>query len=312
MEACPKQTWDEIQVTISKKREPPFFSVVIPTFNRWPLVGDAIDSVLAQTFESFELIVVDDGSTDDSARIIEEQYGDRARIIRQANKGVSSARNAGIAAAKAAWIVFLDSDDLWTPDKLERQHKAIIDDPSLQVLHTDEIWERGGRRVNPGRRHLKTGSIDDGADQLFNRSLATCLISPSSVAVHSEVFRTAGLFDESLPVCEDYDMWLRIMVFCRIGYLPEKLTIKRNEYGAKCRAVQLSSSVWGMDRYRVRSLRKLVDSGKLSKNRARMAINEIIQKTKIIADGSIKRGKRSEAKIWLTEGRQAAKELASL
>ncbi|VAX24104.1 hypothetical protein MNBD_NITROSPINAE03-901 [hydrothermal vent metagenome] len=296
---------------ILKKSETPFFSVIIPTFNRWPLVGDAIDSVLAQTFESFELIVVDDGSTDDSARIIEKQYGERARIIRQINKGVSSARNAGIAAAKARWIAFLDSDDLWMPDKLERQHKAIINDPSLQVLHTDEIWERGGRRVNPGRRHLKTGSIDDGADNLFNRSLAICLISPSSVAVHSEVFRTVGLFDESLPVCEDYDMWLRIMVSCLIGYLPEKLTIKRNEYGAKCLASQLSSSMWGMDRYRVYSLRKLVDSGKLSKNRAKMALNEIARKARIVADGSIKRGKHAEAKLWLIEKRQAVKELAS-
>jgi len=298
-------------MTIFENPEVPFFSVVVPTFNRWPLVGDAIDSVLAQTFESFELIVVDDGSTDDSARHIEKQFEGRARIIRQTNKGVSSARNTGITAAKADWIAFLDSDDLWAPEKLERQQKAIIDDPAIRILHTDEIWERGGRRVNPGKKHFKTGSSDDTADLLFNRSLAICLISPSSVAVHSEVFEAVGLFDESLPVCEDYDMWLRMMVSWQIHYLSEKLTIKRNAYGDKCRAVQLSSSVWGLDRYRARSLRKLVDSGKLNKSRATMALNEIARKARIVADGSIKRGKHAEAKIWRAMKRQAAQELLS-
>lgn len=293
-------------------RASPFYSVVIPTFNRWPLVGDAIDSVLAQTFESFELIVVDDGSTDDTPRFIEERYGGRARVIRQENRGVSAARNAGIAAAKAGWIAFLDSDDLWTPAKLERQRQTITNDRSIRILHTDEIWERGGRRVNPGKRHLKTGSADDGADHLFNRSLATCLISPSSVAVHCEVFDTVGVFDESLPACEDYDMWLRMMVCYQIEYLPERLTIKRNAYGGKCLASQLSSSVWGLDRYRARSLRNLLDAGGLSKSRARMALNEITRKAKIISDGSIKRGKRSEAKIWLAEKHKASRELASL
>lgn len=299
-------------MTISKKPGTPFFSVVIPTFNRWPLVGEAIESVFSQTFDSYELIVVDDGSTDDTARLIEKRYEQAAWIIRQTNKGVSAARNAGIAAAKADWIVFLDSDDLWEPKKLDRQRQTIINNPSIRILHTDEIWQRGGRRVNPGKKHFKTGSADDEADRLFNRSLAMCLISPSSVAVHSEVFRTVGVFDESLPVCEDYDMWLRMMVSYRIWYLPEKLTIKRNAYGDKCQAAQLSSSVWGLDRYRARSLRKLLDSGVLNKSRAKMALNEIARKAKIIADGSIKRGKRSEAKIWLAEERQAAQELASL
>lgn len=289
----------------------PFFSVVIPTFNRWPLVGEAIDSVLAQTFDSFELIVVDDGSSDGTVKFIENQH-ENVEVIRQANMGVSSARNAGILAARADWIVFLDSDDLWTPEKLERQRQAIIDDPSIRVLHTDEIWERGGKRVNPGKKHLKTGSVGDEADQLFKRSVTLCLISPSSVAVHSEVFKTVGLFDESLPACEDFDMWLRMMVSYQIWYLPEKLTIKRNAYGDKCETSQLSSSVWGLDRYRVRSLRKLLDSGALNKSRAKIALIELERKAKIIADGSIKRGKRSEAKIWLAEVRQASEELASL
>ncbi len=290
-----------------KKTPAPFFSVIIPTYNRWPLVGEAIESVLAQSFTSYEILVVDDGSTDESARLINDRYP-KMRLITQTNRGVSAARNAGIRMAGARWLAFLDSDDLWTRNKLERQHDFILADPSVRALHTDEIWRRNGRRVNPHKKHRKTGSFEND-DELFRRSVGMCLVSPSSVVIHREVFDNVGLFDEDLPVCEDYDMWLRIMTRYPIHYLDEKLTIKQNGTGGNCIAKQLSASVWGMDRYRVYALEKLAEEESLSPERKKVALEEIIKKTGIVAAGAAKRGRIEEADKWRSKSRLAVARL---
>ena len=266
----------------------PFFCAVIPTFNRWPLVGEAIESVLSQSFTDFELIVIDDGSSDGTAENIARDFPN-VTLIKQENCGVSAARNVGIRLAKAGWIAFLDSDDLWEQEKLFRQYEAIQADPSIRIVHTDEIWIRNKKRVNPKNRHQKTGS-ENGGHELFQRSVEMCLISPSSVVIHSDVFGKVGLFDESLPVCEDYDLWLRIMANYPVAYIDKKLTIKRNDDDPDCSADQLSKSTWGMDRYRVRSLERLIGSQSLDTQQVRIALNEVVRKSAILAKGAGKRG----------------------
>jgi glycosyltransferase involved in cell wall biosynthesis len=136
-------------------------SVVIPTFNRWPMLAEAVASVVTQNGVDFELIIVDDGSTDETptrlANLARELTAAKhaIRILRTANRGPAAARNRGVAAAAAPYIAFLDSDDLWRPCKLRQQFERMKDAPECVVSQTDEIWMRRGVRVNPGLRHRK-------------------------------------------------------------------------------------------------------------------------------------------------------------
>ena len=199
----------------------PLISVIIPTYNRASLLTRAIDSVLAQTFTNYELIIVDDGSTDHTQTILKEyEYQNNDKIqtfCLLTNRGVSAARNFGIQQAKGQWIAFLDSDDEWLPQKLARQYLDLQYFPNAGVYFTDEIWIRNSKRVNPHLKHQKY----DG--WIFQQSLDLCLIAPSSALISQSVFEHVGLFDESLPVCEDYDLWLRITAHYPIRLLNEKL-----------------------------------------------------------------------------------------
>ena len=132
----------------------PIVSVVIPTYNRWPLVAEAIESVLSQTYRDFELIVVDDGSTDGTAGEI-AKFGSRLRLLRQPNRGVSAARNLAFGEARGRYLAFLDSDDLWRPKKLAIQTAFMERNPSVAICQTAEIWIRNGVRVNPKTKHQK-------------------------------------------------------------------------------------------------------------------------------------------------------------
>jgi len=154
----------------------PLVSVIIPTFNRAWAVGRAIDSVLEQDYRPFELIVVDDGSTDQTAEIL-ARYGDQLTVVCRENRGVSAARNAGVARAQGDLIAFLDSDDFWRPQKLTVQVDFFTSRPDALICQTGEIWVRNGRRVNPGRRHRKLSGM------IFTPSLELCLVSPSAVMI---------------------------------------------------------------------------------------------------------------------------------
>ncbi len=151
-------------------------SVVIPTYDRLRLLSRALDSVAAQSRKADEIVVVDDGSRDGTERFVLETYPE-VRLLRQENRGVSAARNAGIRAATGGLIAFLDSDDEWLPCKLERQLEAMDASPESRLCHTDEIWIRDGRRVNPMKKHQKFGGW------IFDKALPLCVISPSSVVV---------------------------------------------------------------------------------------------------------------------------------
>ncbi|MCU0821538.1 MAG: glycosyltransferase family 2 protein, partial [Spirochaetes bacterium] len=227
----------------------------------------------------FELIVVDDGSTDDTHRI-EAGYKNALKYVYQENSGVSKARNTGILMANSPHIAFLDSDDIWLPEKLEEHRNYIINNPRILIHQTDEIWIRNGRRVNPGKRHAsKSGGI-------FIGSLDLCLISPSAVALNRELFDRNGLFDENLPVCEDYDLWLRITSEETAGLIDKKLIIKHGGHES-----QLSKTYPAMDIYRIYSIIKLLKNKKdLKKEYREAAVSAAKNKCGILINGAAKRG----------------------
>ena len=272
-------------------------SVVIPTYNRRHLLSKALDSVFKQTTPAKEVIVVDDGSTDDTLSELPRTYPE-AIWLTQDNLGVSRARNHGIQEARGEWIAFLDSDDTWHPQKLERQIDFLKKNPSLSICHTDEEWIRNAQKV-------KTPTyLDKTNHQLFIRSLNRCIICPSSVILNRSIFETTGYFDENLPVCEDYDLWLRILVENEIGYLSEVLVSK---YGGH--EDQLSRKHWGMDRFRVHSLKNLLIHSKLSTNQRISVLDTLIQKLNILAQGFAKHGKFEQSEEFLNEMKAFSREL---
>lgn len=260
----------------------PRVSVIIPTCNRAHFLQEAVESVLNQTFHDFELIVVDDGSTDCTPYVL-RKWEDRIRWVRQENSGVSRARNVGIRAARSRYLSFLDSDDLWLRKKLENQVAFLDANPHYPVCYTDEVWIRKGKRVNPKRVHRKYSGW------IFEQCLPLCIISPSSAMIRREVLNALGGFDEALPVCEDYDLWLRIASRFPIFFLPEKLIIKRGGH-----ADQLSNRSWGNDRYRVLALEKLLSQDDLPPRERRVALQMLRRKCLILGNGFLKRGKIEE------------------
>lgn len=263
----------------------PLVSVIIPTFNRWPMVGEAVESVLAQSFIGYELLVVDDGSTDDTVKEL-KRFGSRLKLFTTTRKGVSAARNFAASRSSGRYLAFLDSDDLWRPAKLARQAAFMDQHPECEICQTEEIWIRNGARVNPKAVHRKPSG------DIFVRSLDLCLVSPSAVMMTRRLFDQIGGFDEAFPVCEDYDLWLRIAVEHEVPLIPEPLVIKRGGH-----ADQLSRSLWGMDRYRAQALVKLLRGG-LAGTRRAAALAALRRKVFVFANGARKRGKTQEAAVF--------------
>lgn len=260
-------------------------SVVIPTYNRSLWVKEAIDSVLAQTVPPLEVIVVDDGSTDGTRELL-LSYGNSIVPCFQENRGVSAARNRGIGQAKGRFIAFLDSDDLWEKGKLACQLDFFRKTPEALICQTGEIWIRRGKRVNPMKKHAKLSGM------IFEPSLRLCLVSPSAVMIRRDLLDEVGLFDETLPACEDYDLWLRIGCCYPIYTTAESHVIKRGGHDD-----QLSAAP-GLDRFRIKSMEKLLKSGRLSEEQARETIGVLLEKCVIYAEGCRKRGRDVEAEYF--------------
>jgi glycosyltransferase involved in cell wall biosynthesis len=263
----------------------PLVSVIIPTYNRAALVREAVASVTAQTCRDFEIVVVDDASTDDTAEALASR--DDIRVLRHACRGgVAAARNRGAAAARGEWLAFLDSDDLWLPEKLARQMAYLKDRPGLLWCQTDEAWVRNGVRVNKPESHRKV------AGRIFLPSLERCMVSPSAVILHRRLLADHGGFDEDLPAAEDYDLWLRLTWRFEVGLVDEPLIIKRGGH-----ADQLSGQ-WGIDRFRIRALTKLLGEPDLPAPYGRAARRMLAVKCAIYAQGCEKRGKAAEARFY--------------
>ena len=263
-------------------------SVVIPTFNREGFIEQCVVSALQQSKKPDEVIVVDDGSSDKTWDVLRtlgfsdsKEERNSLRYIFQRNKGVSAARNLGIKAAKFRYIAFLDSDDLWLEKKLEKQISS-LESQSIRyrLSHTNEIWVRNGVRVNAHLKHEKNGG------DIFIQCLKLCCISPSSSLVDRSVFDDFGFFDENLPACEDYDFWLRFCAFEDVHFVNEHLLIKNGGHDQ-----QLSKKHWGMDRFRVTALEKLLKNQNLSDFKRKETIKELIFKLQVLIDGGRKRKK---------------------
>jgi len=256
-------------------------SVIIPSYNRRHTLERALDSVFGQSSAVDEVIVVDDGSTDGSHELVAARYP-RAKILRQPNRGVSAARNRGIEAAGGDWIALLDSDDCWLPHKIDRIRTAWREHPGQVLIHSDEIWIRRGTRVNPMRRHRKCGGW------IFRHCLPICAISPSAAVIRKSTLLDLGLFDENLPACEDYDLWLRLCHRHPVHYLDEALIVK---YGGH--DDQLSRRYPSMDRFRARALHRLLQRASLRPEDYRAAADELRSRLEILLRGATKHGNQS-------------------
>ena len=269
----------------SKMENAPRVSVIIPTYNRAGIIEEAVDSVLAQDFKDFELIVVDDGSTDNTSEVL-TTYGDDIRVLFQSNKGVSAARNRGITEASGKLIAFLDSDDLWLRQKLSRQVEFFRQRPDALICQTEEVWVRNGVRVNPKQRHKKPSGM------IFKPSLELCLVSPSAVMIRRDLLDTTGNFDETLPACEDYDLWLRISCRFPVYLIETPLIIKRGGHDD-----QLSKRA-GLDKFRIKAIVNIINTGMLSADQHRAALIMLQKKCSIYAAGCRKRGREAEARYY--------------
>ena len=255
----------------------PFVTVVIPTYNRASWLPQALESVCQQTYQRREVIVVDDGSTDNTEGVVKAFFG--CEYIFQSNRGVSAARNVGVLKSRGDYIAFLDSDDRWQPTKLEEQVSLLKRKPDLRWCHTNESWLRNGQHLNQGKKHRKGGG-----DQ-FKRSLELCCISPSSVMLHRSLFDKYGFFDESMPACEDYDLWIRLTAHELIGYLEAPLVIKFGGHDD-----QLSHRFKAMDKFRVYALDKLLTHGGLRPDQCESVMVVLKKRLSVLINGAHKHG----------------------
>ncbi|MBF0443185.1 MAG: glycosyltransferase, partial [Oligoflexales bacterium] len=272
----------------------PDISVIVPVFNRETTVARCVDSILGQSVKAARVIVVDDGSTDGTSSIL-KGYADRGKIVlltKDRNEGVSAARNSGIRAARSQWIAFCDSDDVWERHKLERQWAYVTERPFYEIMQCDEIWIRDGRRVNSCKYHKKSEGF------IFEKSLERCMVSPSAVLMRRRLFDDAGLFDEKLPACEDYELWLRITGRFPVGLDGNLSLIK---YGGH--VDQLSRKYCAMDRFRVYAMARALSNEK-SERRKDALRREISSRLEILEQGSRKRGRLGEAETYLSLHRE--------
>ncbi len=265
-------------------------SVIIPTFNREAYLPVAVQSVVTQTFKNWELIIVDDNSTDDTFFSISDFLKDSRISYYMLEKnygsfGVSVARNYGIKRAIGKYIAFLDSDDYWLPSKLEKQMQFMTS-RGYEICQTDELWIRKGKRVNPRKIHKKI------SDDIFKKSLELCIVSPSAVVVKKEVFEDIGIFDESMRACEDYDLWLRASLKYKFGLLEEKLVVKRGGHDNQL------SKLPALDKYRIYSLLKLLKNNKLTAVEKKHLLKVLKRKITIYLNGCIKRNKIAEVEYY--------------
>ncbi len=263
-------------------------TVIIPTYNRALKVCRAISSVFDQTYKDLEIIVIDDASTDNTLESL-KGFGESIKVIgHPENKGVSASRNTGIRVSRGRYIALLDSDDYWLPEKLQVQIDFFKTNPGALICQARELWIRHGKRVNPGKKHLKPSG------DIFIPSLKLCLVSPSAVMFKRSLLDEVGMFDEEFPVCEDYDLWLRIAYKYPVYLIKQDLLVK--EGGG---ADQLSASMTGMDRFRIKSMLKLYNRGVLDEAQKQALLQELNRKCMVYGKGCIRRGRREEGKYYL-------------
>ncbi len=263
-------------------------SVIIPVFNRENFIFKSVSSVLCQTYTNWELLIIDDASTDDTYFSIFTLIDNKKVFYYYSpvNRGVSWARNFGIKKSRGDYIAFLDSDDYWFPNKLEKQIKYMHKNNFL-ICQTDEIWIRKNKFVNPKLKHKKIEG------EIFLKSLDMCIVSPSAVLLHKKVLDNVGFFDETLTACEDYDLWLRISLKYKVGLLKEKLIVKRGGHDDQL------SKIPAIDKFRIKSLLKLLRENNLTASQRKAVVETLEKKITIYTKGALKRNKNKEAAKYI-------------
>lgn len=257
-------------------------AAIIPHFEREELLAQALDSVVRQTEPPAEIIVVDDGSRRPPEAVC-RRYGARLLVIDHTGKP-GAVRNRGAEAAESKWLAFLDSDDLWLPEKLKRQRQKLESQPMMTLCHTREIWLRGTKTVSQKKqKHLREGDV-------FPDALRKCIIGPSTVMLSKTVFEKLGGFDETLEIAEDYEFWLRWTDHFPVAYCDEPLVVKRTGDWA-----QLSEKYGQIEIFRIEALFRLLDKGLSIEQHRRMLLDEVRRKITIYCHGCRKRGRFGEA-----------------
>ena len=200
-------------------------SVVVPTYNAGRYVGEAIESVLRQTYKNFELIVIDDGSTDNTEEVV-KRYGKQVRYIKQKNSGIAEARNRGIHAARGELISFLDADDVFLKHKLERQVRYMSDHPDCAMVYGNySMMDEDGTLIHEDMfAHM---GVSCRSGMVLKELLLRCFIWTCTVVVKEEVFQKLGFFDSKFVSGQDYDMWMRIAAAYKTGCVSEPLSVYR-------------------------------------------------------------------------------------
>lgn len=267
-------------------------SVIIPTYNREKLLRRALDSVAGQSYCCDEIVVVDDGSTDNSRSVVMEFKSHcpvPVRYLFQENKGPAAARNLGIRESRYSVLAFLDSDDHWQKKKLALQYSSFAKHSDIMISHTNERWLRRGQHLNQKKKH------QPGNGDVFKHCLQLCAVGMSTVMVRKELFEQVGFFNEKYRCCEDYDMWIRTS--CRYPFLlvEHPLTIKE---GGREDQVSHQYRI-GMDKLRITSILELVQGQCLSSEQKQMAYDELRKKCFVYGKGCLKHGKTEEGEKYL-------------
>lgn len=211
-------------------------SVIIPCYNAEPYLASTVDSVLLQNTPDLEVVIVDDGSRDGSADLVRRRYGSNSdvRLLQQANQGVAAARNNGIREARGEWISFVDADDIWLPGKLRAQMDLLALEPGARMAYTAwQVWSSSAPLPTPEflteleARSNDTGRWSGATGWIYPQLLLDCVVWTSTVLVHGSVFNEVGVFDETLRIGEDWDLWLRASRVTPIVRVPRPLALYR-------------------------------------------------------------------------------------
>ena len=273
----------------------PLVSVIMPAYNAERYIAKSIQSVLDQTYGNWELVVVDDGSTDKTAEIVQRFAANENRIkyIFQENSRLGKARNTGVENSSGSLIAFLDSDDLWVPEKLERQVGALLDTKADVIYSNVDIFFEPGSAPGPAEFPIATGRIE--GSQMFDLLLLENRIPVPSVLLKKEIFNTAGPFEESLPYhgCEDYDLWLKLAAQGALFYgMPAKLVRYRRH------SMAMTHKESKVLKPMLRVVRRHIDKGNLNEDQKRFRLRGLYRN---LIGALLAEGELAEAREYLKE-----------